>query len=58
MNNRKKIIQDFFSVAFGTWLLLLLYELLSPGAVQRYINLEYYFYFLLLIFIFRQIVRF
>lgn len=58
MNTRKKIIQDFFNVAFSTWILLVLYELLSPGAVQRNINLEYYFYFLLLIFIFRQIVRF
>ncbi len=58
MNNRKIIIKDFFNTAFITWLLLLVYELLSPGAVQRYINLEYYFYFLLLIFVFRQILKF
>ncbi len=58
MNIRKKIIQDFFTVAFITWLVLLIYELLSPGAVQRYINLEYYFYLLLLVFIFRQIIKF
>ncbi len=58
MNTRKKIIQDFFSVAFVTWLLLVVYELLSPGAVQRHLNLEFYFYFLLLLFIFRQIIKF
>ncbi len=54
MNIRKIIIKDFFNTAFVLWLLLLLYELLRPGAVQRYLNLEYYFYFLLLLFIFLQ----
>lgn len=54
MNTRKIIIQDFFNTAFGLWLVLLIYELLQPGAVQRYLNLEYYFYFLLLLFIFHQ----
>lgn len=58
MNTRKVIIKDFFNIAFITWLILLVYELLSPGAVQRFVNLEYYFYFLLVIFIFRQIVKF
>lgn len=58
MNNRKAIIKDFFNAALITWLLLLAYELLDPGAVQRFLNLEYYFYFLLLIFIFRQTLKF
>ncbi len=58
MNVRKVIIKDFFNTAFLTWVFLLFYELLDPGAVQRYLNLEYYFYFLLIIFIFRQILKF
>jgi hypothetical protein len=58
MNNRKTIVKDFFNTALVTWLVLLAYELLNPGAVHRYLNLEYYFYFLLLLFIFRQILKF
>jgi hypothetical protein len=57
MNNRKIIIKDFFNTAFVLWLGLLFYELLRPGAVHRYLNLEYYFYFLFLLFIFRQTTK-
>lgn len=58
MNTRQTIIKDFFNVAVMTWLLLLVYELLSPGSVQRHLNLEFYFYFLFILFIFRQIAKF
>jgi hypothetical protein len=44
----RQIYRDFFTVALITWLLLVLVELLDSGAVQRFINLEYWFYFLIL----------
>ncbi|MDP2812118.1 MAG: hypothetical protein Q8O32_00280 [bacterium] len=54
MNTFGIIINDFFKTAFVTWLLLVIFELLNPGMVQRFINLEYYFYLLILIFILAQ----
>lgn len=45
----RKIIKDFFIVSLTTWLLLVFWELADAGAVQRFINLEYYFYGLLII---------
>jgi len=54
MNTFGIIINDFFKTAFITWLLLVIFELSNPGMVQRFINLEYYFYLLILIFILAQ----
>lgn len=45
----RKIIKELFIVALATWLVLLFWELLSPGSVHRFINLEYWFYGLLIL---------
>jgi len=45
----RKIIKDLFIISLITWLLLVLIEFLQPGAVQRFINLEYWFYLILLL---------
>ena len=45
----KKIIKDLFIISLVTWLLLVLVEFLRPGTVQRFINLEYWFYLILLL---------
>lgn len=57
MKIRYLIIRDFFNVSLGTWVILVLLEVFNPGMVQRYINLEYWFYFLVIIFIFYRLVR-
>ncbi len=46
-----KIIKDFWQTAFLTWLILLILEMFKAGMVQRFINLEYYFYFLFLFYL-------
>lgn len=51
MTKRYIIVKDFFEAALGTWVVLLIFELARPGMVQRFINLEYWFYGLLIIFI-------
>lgn len=46
MGSGQIILKDFRQVATLTWLVLVIYELYQAGAVQRFVNLEYYFYFL------------
>lgn len=55
MQNYKLIIKDFFKVALWLWLILVLLEILFPGAINRFLNLELYFYALVIFFI---IIRF
>ena len=43
------IVKDLFIFSLVTWLFLLFLEFSRPGTVQRFLNLEYYFYFLLLL---------
>jgi len=45
------VIKDFFRVAVTTWVVLVAIEVARPGVVQRLINLEYFFYVLLAIFL-------
>lgn len=45
------VIKDFFNVALATWLILVAFEFSKPGMVQRFINLEYWFYILVIIYI-------
>ncbi len=54
---KEQIIKDFFNTALITWLFLLIFEFTRAGSVQRFINLEYYFYFLLLIFLLKRFFR-
>lgn len=51
MQNYKLIIKDFFKVALWLWLILVLLEILFPGVINRFLNLELYFYALLVFFI-------
>jgi len=51
------LIRDFFNVSLATWFVLLVFEVFNPGMVQRYLNLEYYFYFLIILFIIYRSVR-
>lgn len=55
MQNYKLIIKDFFKVALWLWLVLVLLEILFPGSINRFLNLELYFYALVIFFI---IIRF
>ncbi|MCB9802578.1 hypothetical protein H6761_00985 [Candidatus Nomurabacteria bacterium] len=48
LRTTRKIYRDFFTVALCTWLLLVIVEFIDRGSVHRFINLEYWFYFLLL----------
>ncbi len=54
---KQQIIKDFFNTALITWLLLLVFEFSRAGSVQRFINLEYYFYFLLFIFLLKRFIK-
>jgi len=45
----RKIIKELFVISLATWLILVVWELLVAGAVQRFLNLEYWFYFLLIL---------
>jgi hypothetical protein len=49
------IIKDLFNIFFITWIILLFLEFFNPGMVHRLINLEYYFYCLLLLFLILRI---
>ena len=51
------IIKDFFEVALGTWVILLAFELVHPGMVYRLINLEYYFYFLIVVYFVYRLIK-
>lgn len=51
------LIRDFFSIALGTWLVLLCLELWQPGLVNRQIDLEYYFYGLILLYITYRLLK-
>lgn len=44
----RKVYREFFTTAFLTWVILLSVEFFDPGSVHRFINLEYWFYFLVL----------
>lgn len=50
------ITRDFFKTTLITWLILVFLELINAGMVQRFINLEIYFYFLVLVYIFNKII--
>lgn len=52
-----RIIKDFWNIALGTWLLLLIIEFSRPGRVQRFINLEYWFYFLFFFYLVLLFIR-
>ncbi|KKP89866.1 MAG: hypothetical protein UR94_C0033G0018 [Parcubacteria group bacterium GW2011_GWA2_36_10] len=56
MQNYKLIIKDFFKVALWLWLILVLLEILFPGAINRFLNLELYFYSLVIFFIILRFV--
>ncbi len=49
------ISKDFFKTAVIVWIFLVLLELSNTGMVQRFINLEIYFYFLILLYIFNKV---
>ncbi len=46
-----KIVKDLFNISLITWFILVMLELSKNGLVQRFINLEYYLYFLTFLFI-------
>lgn len=52
-----KLVYDFWQLAFFTWLVLVIFELLRSGAVQRFINLEYWFYTLIFIYIILRFLK-
>lgn len=52
----RAISQDFFKTALAVWVILVIMELLNSGMVQRFINLEIYFYILILVYIFNKII--
>jgi len=51
------LVKDFFSIALGTWLILLLLELFKSGMVHRFINLEYGFYGLCVVYLILKLMR-
>ncbi|MFA5126577.1 MAG: hypothetical protein WC465_01070 [Patescibacteria group bacterium] len=57
MKLRNIILNDFFNVAWLAWLFLLIVEIIWPGSVHRIINLEYYLYFLIFIFILTRLSK-
>ncbi len=50
-------IRDFFNTALATWLVLLSLELWQPGIIERQVNLEYYFYGLIFLYILYRLVK-
>ena len=50
-------IRDFFNTALATWLVLLSLELWQPGMIERQVNLEYYFYGLIFLYILYRLVK-
>ncbi len=57
MKLKEIVLNDFFRTAFITWVFLLIIEVIWPGSVHRIINLEYYLYFLLFIFILTRLSK-
>jgi len=51
----RSAINDLFKTSLFLWLFLVLLEFWRPGTVHRFINLEYYFYLLL---IFSLLIKF
>jgi|GEM_PF-2045975 len=51
------LIRDFFSIALGTWLVLVFLEFCQPGMVERQIDLEYYFYGLIFLYILYRLIK-
>lgn len=51
------LVRDFFNIALGTWIVLVGLESFNAGMVQRHLNLEYWFYFLIAAFIVCRLVR-
>jgi len=49
------ILNDFFQIAFFTWIILLFMEVFNTGMVNRFISLEYYFYGLIFVYILNKI---
>ena len=56
MKLRVLLIQDFLKTGIATWLILVLFELFNPGMVQRYINLEYWLYALIIVYLTYQVI--
>lgn len=52
-----KLVKEFFRVALVVWLILLFLELINPGMVVRFVNLEYYFYALVIIFVITRLEK-
>jgi len=52
----KKIIKDLFNISLVTWIILVILEFIKVGMVQRIINLEYYLYYLILLFIIYRVL--
>jgi hypothetical protein len=50
------LLKDFFNITLGTWLILVLLEFFNPGMVARFINLEIWFYGLLLVYLVYRLV--
>jgi len=51
-----RIVKDLFNISLITWLILVILEFIKVGLVQRFINLEYYLYYLILLFIIYRIL--
>ena len=51
-----KIVKDLFNISLITWFILVMLELSKNGLVQRFINLEYYLYYLIFLFIIYRIL--
>lgn len=56
MRTIRTVSQDFFKTALVVWVILVIMELINAGMVQRFINLEIYFYVLILVYIFNKII--
>ncbi|MBT4209727.1 MAG: hypothetical protein HOE19_02325 [Candidatus Komeilibacteria bacterium] len=50
------ISRDFFRVNLTTYLVLVFLELINTGMVQRFLNLEIYLYFLMILYIFNRVI--
>jgi len=56
MKLRYRIIKDLFNISLITYLILIILEFMKVGLVQRFINLEYYLYYLIFLFIIYRIL--
>lgn len=56
MKTLEIISKDFFKTALVVWIFLVLLELFNTGMVERFINLEIYLYFLILLYIFNKVI--